>query len=122
VAFELSGAFDADNAGQYKGQERRIALVVDRVERAFDENRGAQACTQLFTPAFARAIAKGGRTTCPRFVDDAVGDGSYQANIDVQSIDVTGDRATVEVKEGGDDEVWRMVLRDGRWLVAAIES
>lgn len=111
-----------DNATKFTGSEKAIAQVVDRVERAFADNTGDQACDELFTVRFAAAVARGSGQGCPDFVDSAVENGQYQADIRVKDMTVVGDNAIVKVSEGGDPQTWRMRRESGTWRVDAIDQ
>lgn len=119
-ALILSEVETTDNADRFSGPQQEIARVVDRVERAFADNGGDAACADLLTERFASAVARGSGSSCGRFIDDAVDDGQYQADIRVKKITVRGDTATLRVTEGGDPQDWRMRLERGAWRVDAI--
>ena len=111
-----------DNADRYKGAERPVATLVDRVETAFDDNKGDEACAALFSRRFAANVARGSGQNCGDFVDDAVDDGQFQADIKIKQITIRGQKASVKLTEGGDPEVWSLVREDGSWRVDAISS
>jgi hypothetical protein len=120
AALALTGDLSRRNRNDFSGEQARIALTVDRVEAALAHNDGATACDALFTAAFARRIAAAGGVGCADFVRDAVPNGARQVHIDVRAIRLAGDRATVEVDEGGEPQTWDMLRGDGRWRVDRI--
>ncbi len=120
VVVYLGLTSNSDNAGGFKGPEKQVAAVVDRFETGLDDNEGGKVCDELLTLEFAKKVAKGSGQTCPDAVMDAVDSGQYQARIDVKSISITGDTATVKVREGGDKETWTLRRESGSWRVDAI--
>jgi hypothetical protein len=113
---------ETSNAPKFTGDDKAIARVVDDLERAFAEDRGDQACDELLTVRFAAAVARGSGGTCAAFIDDAVDDGQYQADIRVKHLTVRGDAATAVVSEGGDRELWGLRRENGTWRVDVIRS
>jgi hypothetical protein len=122
TAFVLSEIETTDNVDKFTGPQREIAQVVDRVERAFEDNGGDEACADLLTTRFAASVSRGSGSSCGEFIDDAIDDGRYQADIRVKRITVTGQTATLDVTEGGDPQTWRMRREAGSWRVDQITS
>lgn len=116
----VTGALDSENADDYSGTEREIAVVVDRFEELADDERTDEACSALLTPDFASAVAEGSGKSCGDALLDGV-EGKIQAEIDIESIQITGDSATLRIDEGGDDQTWTMIRRGGAWRIDAIE-
>lgn len=119
-----SGAFDQENRDDFRdGPRREVALVVDQLETALDEDRGQLACDRLLTPAFAARLAAGPQRSCAAAIADAVPEDFVQLELDVDRIDVRGDRATAVVEEGDDRQTWRFVRSaDDRWRLDAIRA
>jgi hypothetical protein len=122
AAFVLPNLDLSDNAGDYKGSERAVATVVDHVERAFAEDRGDEACADLFTTAFAAKVAVGSGRTCADVVDDAIESGQVQAAIRIDEIVIRGATARVRVREGSEKQTWRLQRIARRWRVDAIDT
>jgi len=122
VAFALPNLDETDNAGEFSGSEKAIAAVVDRVERAFADDHGDEACAELFTTTFAGKVARGTGTTCADAVDAAIEDGQLQAEIEVERIVIRGDVARARVREGNEEQTWRLRREGRRWLVDAIAA
>jgi hypothetical protein len=121
AAFVLPNIDLHNNTDHIKGPEHQIAQVVDHVERAFADDRGAEACSELFTTAFAGKVARGSGRTCADVVDDAIESGQVQAAIRIDAIRITGTRARVRVREGSEKQLWRLILVGDSWRVDAID-
>ncbi len=123
AAFVLPNIETKDNADEFNGSQRAVAAVVDRVERAFAEDNGDEACAELFTTAFANKVTRGSGRTCPDVVNDAIERGRTQSSIRIDSIRVLGDRVTarVRLREGSEKQLWRLQRVGRSWLVDAID-
>jgi hypothetical protein len=110
-----------DEAKPASGPPARIAATVDRLERAVAARDYDTICDRLFTP---EARKRAGGAECARQLGSAA-EGVKNPSIEVQAIDVEGDRATVEVQTHADgqarlkDEL-QLRRQDGRWLVEAL--
>jgi hypothetical protein len=119
VLLGVTGAFDSENAEDYAGTEREVALVIDRFEEEVDDDP-KRVCDQLLTRQFARGISEGAGKPCAQVFSDELA-GAVQANIHVHSIKVSGSTATAEVEELGDDQTWRLVRTASGWQIDSIE-
>jgi hypothetical protein len=122
AAFVLPELEVKDNADDFNGSQRAVATVVDRVERTFAEDRGDEACADLFTTAFARKVARGAGRTCSDVVDDAIEPGQTQAPIRIDGIVIRGDTARVRLREGSEKQRWKLRRVGRSWLVDAIAA
>jgi hypothetical protein len=110
-----------DEAKPASGPPAQIAATVDRLERAVAQRDYSSICDQLFT---ARARKRAGGADCARQLDSATED-VKNPTIEVEAIDVKGDRATVQVRTHADgqarltDEL-QLRRQGGRWLVEAL--
>lgn len=111
-----------NDAAQFTGPKRAVATVVDRFERAVDENKGDEVCADLLTAEFVAKVARGAGTSCAQAVVDSVAKGAFQAEIKITAIQISGSTATVRVKEGGDPERWTLRRVAGAWRIDAIEQ
>jgi hypothetical protein len=103
------------------GVPKEVAATVERFERAVAERDFATVCDQLFT---ARARRRAGGDECVSQVGSAA-EGVRRPSIEIEGIDVKGDRATVQVAteaEGQARVTDTLELRRvrGRWLVEAL--
>ena len=110
-----------DEAKPASGAPAQIAATVDRLERAVATRDYQTICGQLFT---AQARKRAGGAECARQLGSAA-EGVRRPSIEIQAIDVKGNRATVKVRTRAQgqarvsDEL-RMRRQSGRWLVEAL--
>ena len=103
------------------GPTAQIAATVDRLERAVAARDYETICGQLFT---AEARKRAGGAECERQLGSAT-EGVKKPSIEIEAIDVTGNRAAVKVrtKAAGQANVTdelRLRREGGRWLVEAL--
>ena len=110
-----------DEAKPASGTPAQIAATVDRLERAVATRDYQTICGQLFT---AQARKRAGGAECARQLGSAA-EGVRRPTIEIEAIDVTGNRATVKVRTHADgqarltDEL-QLRRQGGRWLVEAL--
>lgn len=110
AATVVGRALEHTNADDYVGEEREVAVVIDRAEEALEAGDAATFCGELRTrelqvldPACARRVADVG--------NDRAGE------VRIESLVIDGDRAEVLTSGGGDDLLWSLVRVDGVWLI-----
>jgi len=114
IVLGVNGAFDETNADDYSGTEQEVARTVDEFEDAWEDGEGVRVCTELFTAEILNSYSGG----CTSDWDD-----EGYIEIDVKSITVTGDLATVTAEaDGGIDWRFDLVYTDGEWLIDDLES
>ena len=121
ITLGATGALDETNKGDFKGSEREVAVLVDRLENAFDDNDGALVCNELFTPEWASLVASGAGKSCEEFVRETDKD-KVQADLIIKDLAVTGDRATAKIEEDGDEQDWTFQRVNGAWKVSNISA
>ena len=110
-----------DEAKPASGPPAQIATTVDRLERAVATEDFATICNRLFTQAARR---RAGGDDCARQLR-SVATGVKDPTIEIEAIDVKGNRATVKVRTEAEgqarvgDEL-HMRRQAGRWLVEAL--
>ena len=110
-----------DEAKPASGPPAQIAATVDRLERAVADRDYASICAQLFT---AQARKRAGGADCERQLASAT-EGVKEPVIDIEAIDVTGNRAAVKIRTEAEgqasvtDEL-RLRREGGRWLIEAL--
>jgi hypothetical protein len=115
-------SFGADDEPQpASGAPKAIAATVDRLERAIADQDYDTVCDKLFT---ASARKRAGGSECEAQLGSAA-KGVKEPTIEIQKIDVKGERATVRVAtraEGQARLADTLELRrvGGRWLVEAL--
>ena len=95
-----SGSGSSDSAGDFRGDQRAVATIVEDLEEAASNGDENEICRNLLAPALVRRLAAQGG--CPAAVDTAIKNADTFA-MDVQSVRITGNTATARVKlEVGD--------------------
>jgi hypothetical protein len=110
-----------DEAKPASGAPAQVAATVDRLERAVAERDFATVCDQLFT---AKARRRAGGDECARQLRSAA-QGVERPSIEIEAIDVEGNRATVEVQTEAKGQArvsdqLQLRRQGGRWLVEAL--
>jgi hypothetical protein len=110
-----------DEPKPVSGAPAQIAATVDRLERAVAERDFATICDQLFS---ASARERAGGDECARQLRSAA-EGVERPSIEIESIDVKHDRASVDVrtKARGQARVsdqLQLRRQGARWLVEAL--
>jgi len=103
------------------GPPAEIAATVDRLERAVATRDYRTICDRLFT-AQARKRAGGGE--CARQLGSAA-EGVRRPRIEIEAIDVEGNRAAVKVRTRADGQArltdaLQLRRQRGRWLIEAL--
>ncbi len=101
----VNGVFDQVNRDDYAGDEAQVAEVIDRFEVAYEDADGARICRDLFTPELARTYGSDG--ACEADWDAGT---AGLAEIDIQSLYLAGDGATVLADEEGTRNHWTFYL------------
>jgi hypothetical protein len=110
-----------DEVKPASGPPAQIAATVDRLERAVATKDYDTICDRLFT---ARARKRAGGAECARQLGSAA-EGVKNPSIEIEAIDVNGNRAAVRVRTHADgqarlkDEL-QLRRQGGRWLVEAL--
>ncbi len=110
-----------DDPKPASGPPAQIAATVDRLERAVAERDFATICEQLFT---AGAKRRAGGDECARQLGSAT-EGLKRPSIEIEAIDVEGERATVKVRTDAQGQArvpdtLQLRRQGGRWLVEAL--
>ncbi len=103
----------ATSAGDFKGEERRVAEVVEDLQKASVDDDTREICRRLLAPD----VVKG---DCEKTVDAALKDAdTYE--LDVKDVRITGTNARARVEAGreGDQVETIELVRVGRdWRIA----
>ena len=100
AALALAGcaAQGPSSAGDFKGDERDVAAVIDDLQNAGRSGDPEKVCNDIFTTELANRF-KAGSSTCVDEVEDAMRDVN-DYDLEVQDVTVTGDTATAKVRQG----------------------
>ena len=114
IVLAANGALDQKNADDYSGTEQEIARTIDSFEEQWDDDNGTAICNELFTEELAASY----QGNCPSEWDDG-----FLVDMDVESIDVRGDTATVEANDSDVvDWTFEMTYVGGEWRIGDLES
>jgi hypothetical protein len=110
-----------DSSGDFKGQQRLVANAVEDLQSAAADSDEGKICRDVLARSLAdRLAARGG---CAKVVDGAIKDADT-FDIAVQSVSITGDRATARVKSetGTKDRIatLELVRERGAWRIAGL--
>jgi Putative lumazine-binding len=111
-----------DSSGGFRGDQRQVAKAIEDLESAGNDGDQAKICRDLVSRALAGRLAQAGRS-CPATVDAALKDTDSFA-LTVESVRVTGARATARVKlETGTNDrraTISLVRERGAWRIAGL--
>jgi len=86
----------SDSAGNFRGDKRAVATVVEDLESAASKGDQDRICRTLLAPDLVRRLSSPSRG-CPASVDHALKNSDTFALV-VQSVQISGDTATARVK------------------------
>ena len=107
----------ADSSSDFKGEERKVATVVEDLQDAAAKGEERRICRQLLAADLARRT-----TDCNATVSAAL-DESDNDELAVESVRVSGETARAEVATGTDEEqkvTFELVRENGDWRVASL--
>jgi hypothetical protein len=108
--------------GNFRGDQRQVAQAVVDFQRAANDGDDQRICRDLLAKALAGRLAARGRG-CPAVVHEAIRDAD-SLDTTVQSVQVTGRRASARVKlETGKKDrttTLSLVLEGGTWRIAGL--
>jgi hypothetical protein len=92
------GGAASDSAKEFKGEQAKVAAVIEQIEKAAREDKPDVLCEKLLTEQRLALVKKLG-TTCKTGVKDAFKDAD-SFDITVEKITISGDAATAKVTSG----------------------
>jgi hypothetical protein len=90
------GAAPRDSAQDFKGDERAVAAVVERLESAARDNEPAVVCSRLLSTRLLTALRQQG-TNCATGVREGFRDAD-SVDLTVDDVEIRGTRATAKVE------------------------
>lgn len=91
----------ASSAGDFEGEEKNVAEVVEDLQSAGETGDARAICEDILATSLSDQIKAAG-STCEQEMDKAIKDAD-DFDLDVEDVTIQGDRATVKVR-GGDGE------------------
>jgi hypothetical protein len=100
LAFVATGCGGAprDSAKSFKGDDQKVASVVEQLEKAARADKPGTVCTKLLSDTLLATLKKQG-TTCTTGVKDAFADAD-SFDLTVDDVAINGDTATAKVISG----------------------
>ena len=111
----------ADSAGEFEGEEQRVARVIEDLEEAGQEDEPRRICQALLSRELVQRIEDAGED-CTKAIEKAL-DQTDSFALTVESVRVTGNRARARVETGIDEEQIETIelVREGRsWRIAGL--
>jgi uncharacterized cupredoxin-like copper-binding protein len=96
AAFAAGCNGSASSTGDFQGEERQVADVVEKIQSAGETGDAREICTELLAKSLADEIRAAG-SSCEQELEKAIDDAD-DFDLDVESVDITGDTATARVK------------------------
>ena len=108
-----------NNADNYDGTDAEVAQLVDEFANAGRDGNGEEVCEEIFTEELAQSVEEAAGQSCASEVEDNLPEGDYELEVD--TLEVNGDTATVGVTDQNDDEFVIQVQKvDAEWRIAGI--
>jgi hypothetical protein len=118
------GGATRDSTKEFKGEERKVAAVIEQIEKAARADDPNTVCAKLFTAGRLKIIEDLG-TNCKTGVKDSFKDAD-SFDITVDEVTIKGDTATAKVTSGTGSKKKTDTLslkRDGTvWKVDSLKS
>jgi hypothetical protein len=115
------GAVARDSAQDFKGDERAVAAVVERLESAARDDKPEVVCTRLLSSKLLAALRRQG-TKCTTGVEESFRD-AESLDITVDDVVIRGAHATVKAgyRRGSEDRAATLELdrEGGAWKISA---
>lgn len=97
LAALVSGcAGSASSSGNFQGEEKQVADVVEKLQSAGESGDAKTICDDILSKALSDQIKAAG-STCEQELDKAIKDAD-DFDLEVESVTINGDKATAEVK------------------------
>jgi len=122
LAITACGSAPEKSASRFKGDEARVAEVVDSLAAAGRVGDARKICNEILAPRLVTEI-KGAGGDCVTEMDRAIEDAS-DYDLQVRSVKVNGTTATAQVRQGdtGETATFSSVKENGQWRASALGS
>lgn len=124
VALAGCGAAPRDSAQDFKGDERSVAAVVERLETSARDDKPGTVCTRLLSSTLLAALRKQG-TNCRTGVREAFRDAD-SLELTVDDVEIRGTKATAQVKHRSRSDEKTATLEFARegssWKISSLGS
>ena len=114
----------ASSEGDFEGEEKRVADVVEKLQSAGETGDAAEICSDVLASELREEMEAAG-VNCEQEIDKAIQDAD-DFDLEVEDVTVTGNTATARVRgREGDEETVRtfeFVREDGGWRATSLGS
>jgi hypothetical protein len=124
AALAAGCAGSPSSAGNFEGEEKRVADVVEKLQSAGESGDAAEICDDVLAKQLRDQIQEAG-ASCEQELDQAIKDAD-DFDLDVEDVTIDGNQATAKVKgrDRGEDRVREFeFVREGReWRATSLGS
>jgi hypothetical protein len=114
----------ASSAGDFEGEEKRVADVVEKLQSAGETGDAAEICNEVISSDLREQIQEAG-SNCEQELDKAIKDAD-DFELEVEDVTISGDSATAKVRgrDRGEERVRDFeFVREGRdWRATSLGS
>jgi hypothetical protein len=114
----------ASSAGDFQGEERRVAEVVEKLQSAGETGDAAEICNEVLSQQLRDQIQEAG-ASCEQELDKAIDDAD-DYELEVEAVTISGNSATAKVRgrDRGEERVRDFeFVREGRnWRATSLGS
>ncbi len=118
-----AGQSSQDSTEDFRGEQRRVAQVVENLQEAAADGDGNEICQRILAEDLREAVSRASRQSCAEAVEDALGDVDAD-ELQVERVRITDGTAIVRVRGegGGDERTDTITLRRerGGWRIAQL--
>jgi hypothetical protein len=114
----------ASSAGDFEGEEKRVADVVEQLQSAGETGDAAEICNEVLAKQLRDQIQEAG-ANCEQELEKAIKDAD-DFELEVEDVTITGNSATAKVKgrDGGEERVrdFEFVREGSDWRATSLGS
>jgi hypothetical protein len=112
------------SAGDFEGEEKRVADVVEQLQSAGEAGDAAEICNEVLAKELRDQIQEAG-ASCEQELEKAINDAD-DFELDVEDVTISGNSATAKVKgrDGGEERVrdFEFVREGSDWRATSLGS
>ena len=114
----------ASSAGDFEGEERRVADLVEKLQSAAETGDAAEICSEVLA-GYLREEMEAADINCEQELDKAIQDAD-DFELEVEDVSITGDTATARVRgrDGEEESVrtFEFQRETGGWRATSLGS
>jgi hypothetical protein len=116
------GCGSASSAGDFTGEEKKVADVVEKLQSAGESGDAGVICDEVLAKQLRDEIQEAG-SSCEQEMDKAIKDAD-DFELDVEDVTISGEKATAKVKgrDQGEERVrdFEFVREGGDWRATSL--